>query len=170
MDMQRIGSFLAQLRKEQGLTQEQLAEALGTSNKTISRWETGSYLPPVEMLQLLSQRYGLTINELLQGERIAPEKQLAAANETIATVIRESPFLLKERQAYWQRKWLKDHLVDIVLLILLALAVQVLALVLSKPAWATAGAFLTVAAVIFMNNRKADYVEHHLYDENLPQD
>ena len=170
MDMQRIGSFLAQLRKEQGLTQEQLAQELGTSNKTISRWETGTYLPPVEMLQLLSQRYGLTINELLQGERIAPENQLASANATIAQVIKESPFLFKERQAYWQRKWVKDHRFDIVLLIILALAVQVLAVVLVKPAWATVGAILTLAGVILLNNRKADYVEHHLYDENLPQD
>lgn len=170
MDMQRIGSFLAQLRKEQGLTQEQLAQELGTSNKTISRWETGTYLPPVEMLQLLSQRYGLTINELLQGERIAPENQLAAANATIAQVIKESPFLFKERQAYWQRKWVKDHRFDIVLLIILALAVQILAVVLVKPAWATIGAILTLAAVMLLNNRKADYVEHHLYDENLPQD
>lgn len=170
MDMQRIGSFLAQLRKERGLTQEQLAQELGTSNKTISRWETGTYLPPVEMLQLLSDKYELTINELLQGERIAPEKQLAAANETIAEVIRESPFLFKERQAYWQRKWVKDHRFDIVLLSALALAAQVLAIVLAKPVWATAGAFLTMAAVMVMSNRKADYVEHHLYDETLPQE
>jgi len=169
MDMQRIGAFLAQLRKEQGLTQEQLAQELGTSNKTISRWETGTYLPPVEMLQLLSHQYGLTINELLQGERIAPENQLVAANETIAAVIKESPFLFKERQAYWQRKWVRDHRFDTVLLIILSLAVQVLAIVLAKPAWATAGAFFTIAAVMIMNNRKADYVEHHLYDENLPQ-
>lgn len=169
MDMQRIGQFLAHLRKEQGLTQEQLAQELGTSNKTISRWETGTYLPPVEMLQLLSDRYGLTINELLQGERISPEKQLAAANETIAAVIKESPFLFRERQAYWQRKWLRDHRFDIVLLIALSLAVQVLAIVLAKPAWATVGAILTLAGAMLLNNRKANYVEHHLYDENLPQ-
>lgn len=170
MDMQRIGQFLAQLRKEQGLTQEQLAQELGTSNKTISRWETGTYLPPVEMLQLLSERYGMTINELLQGQRIAPEEQLAAANETIARVIRESPFLFKERQTYWQRKWVTDHRFEIILLIVLALAAQVLSIVLGRPAWATAGAILALAGVMFLNNRKAEYVEHHLYDENLPQD
>lgn len=170
MDMQRIGTFLAQLRKEQGLTQEQLAQELGTSNKTISRWETGAYLPPVEMLQLLSERYGLTINELLQGQRISPENQLATANQTIAQVIKESPFLFKERQAYWQRKWTRDHRLDIILLIIAALAVQVLSIALGKPGWATAGTILTLAGVMFLNNRKAEYVEHHLYDENLPQD
>ncbi|MBE5804287.1 MAG: helix-turn-helix transcriptional regulator [Clostridiales bacterium] len=170
MDLQRIGSFLAQLRKERGLTQEQLAQELGTSNKTISRWETGVYLPPVEMLQLLSDMYGLTINELIAGQRIAPENQLTVANENIATVIRESPFLFKERQAYWQRKWVRDHRLDLILIAVLALSVQLLAILLGKPAWATAGAFLTMGAAILLNNRKAGYVEHHLYDENLPQD
>ncbi|MDE5729583.1 MAG: helix-turn-helix transcriptional regulator, partial [Clostridia bacterium] len=57
MDMIKIGKFLCELRKEQNLTQEQLGEELGVSNKTISRWEPGTYLPPVEMLQLLSDKY-----------------------------------------------------------------------------------------------------------------
>ncbi len=49
MDTVKIGKFLSELRREQELTQEQLAEKLGTSNKTISRWENGNYMPPVEM-------------------------------------------------------------------------------------------------------------------------
>lgn len=48
MDIKKIGTYLAALRHEQNLTQEQLAEKLGVTNKTISRWETGKYLPPVE--------------------------------------------------------------------------------------------------------------------------
>ena len=63
MDMTRIGAFLAELRKENDLTQEELGESLGVSNKTVSRWETGTYLPPVEMLQRLSERYSVSINE-----------------------------------------------------------------------------------------------------------
>ncbi len=47
MDTVKIGKFLSQLRRERELTQEQLAEKLGTSNKTISRWENGNYMPPV---------------------------------------------------------------------------------------------------------------------------
>ena len=46
MDMISIGKFIAALRKEKGLTQEQLGEKLGVTNKTVSRWETGTYLPP----------------------------------------------------------------------------------------------------------------------------
>ena len=74
MDMIKIGEFLAKLRKEQGWTQEQLGEKLGVTNKTVSRWEKGNYLPPVEMLQMMSEVYGLTINEILSGERLTQEQ------------------------------------------------------------------------------------------------
>ena len=47
MDMSKMGAFLQTLRREQGLTQEQLGEKLHISGKTISRWETGTYMPPV---------------------------------------------------------------------------------------------------------------------------
>ena len=58
MDTIKIGNFLAELRKEQNLTQEALGEKLGVTNKTVSRWENGNYLPPVEILQELSvERY-----------------------------------------------------------------------------------------------------------------
>ncbi len=67
MDQVQIGRYLAALRRASGLTQDALGEMLGVQGKTISRWETGVYLPPVEMLQALSQRYQLTINELLSG-------------------------------------------------------------------------------------------------------
>ena len=55
MDQIRIGKFIATLRKEKGMMQEQLGEKLGATNKTISRWENGNYMPDVEMLSLLSK-------------------------------------------------------------------------------------------------------------------
>lgn len=54
MDMVKMGSFLAELRKEQKLTQAELGEKLGVTNKTVSRWETGTYVPPVEILEGLN--------------------------------------------------------------------------------------------------------------------
>ena len=73
MDMMKMGAFLQELRREHSLTQEQLGEKLHVSSKTISRWETGAYMPPVEMLSELSTLYGLTINELVAGERLTSE-------------------------------------------------------------------------------------------------
>lgn len=55
MDLICIGKFIAELRKEKGLTQEQLGEKLGVTNKTISRWETGVYLPSADALLAMSK-------------------------------------------------------------------------------------------------------------------
>ena len=83
MDMVKMGSFLAELRKEQKLTQAELGEKLGVTNKTVSRWETGIYMPPVEILEELSRLYGLTINEILSGRKLTTEeyKEMADAFE-----------------------------------------------------------------------------------------
>jgi len=88
MDTQKIGSFLRELRTEKGLTQEQLGEQLGVTNKTVSRWETGTYMPPVECLKLMSDFYGVSINELLSGERLAQESYRTAAEENIASALK----------------------------------------------------------------------------------
>lgn len=74
MDLDKIGKFIALNRKNKGLTQEQLAEKLGVTNKTISRWETGKYMPDLSLLKLLSEELGVTLNELLSGEKIEKEK------------------------------------------------------------------------------------------------
>ena len=81
MDLIKTGKFLAQLRREAGDTQEQLGEKLGVSNKTVSRWETGAYLPPVEMLQAISGLYGVSINELLANENL--NRQIAIQDSAI---------------------------------------------------------------------------------------
>lgn len=69
MDQIKIGAFLKALRKEKGLTQEQLAEKLAVSGRTVSRWETGSNMPDIGMLVVLADFYGVSIPELINGER-----------------------------------------------------------------------------------------------------
>ena len=127
MDVQLIGKFLADLRREKGLTQEQLGERLGVTNKTVSRWENGNYLPPVEILQMLSQYYGLTINEILSAQRLSPEKYREKAEENIKSALGSSTFTLKEKIAFYKRKWLRDNRFCFVLdaLVLIAAAVAV---------------------------------------------
>lgn len=70
MDVKKIGKFIAYNRKNKGMTQEQLGERLGVSNKTISRWENGNYMPDLSLLEPLSEELGITLNELLSGEKI----------------------------------------------------------------------------------------------------
>lgn len=69
MDQVKIGSFLRDLRKEKNLTQEAMAEQLGVSNRTISRWETGSNMPDIGMLVEIADYYDVSIPEIINGER-----------------------------------------------------------------------------------------------------
>lgn len=69
MDMKKIGSFLRSLRKEKGLTQEQLAEKLGVAGRTVSRWETASNMPDLSILIQLADFYDVDIREIIDGER-----------------------------------------------------------------------------------------------------
>ena len=69
MDQRKTGLFLKELRKAKGLTQEQLAEQFGVSNRTVSRWETGSNMPDLGILVELSDFYQVDIREIIDGER-----------------------------------------------------------------------------------------------------
>ena len=69
MDQAKIGSFLKELRKEKGLTQEQLAEEFGVATRTVSRWENGNNMPDLSILVELADFYDIDIRELISGER-----------------------------------------------------------------------------------------------------
>ena len=69
MNQQKIGSFIRELRKEQGITQEQLAEQFNVSARTISRWETGHNMPDISLLVEISEFFDVSIPEIINGER-----------------------------------------------------------------------------------------------------
>lgn len=72
MDQRKIGFFIADCRREQGLTQAQLAEKLGVTDKAVSKWETGRCLPDASLFVPLTSILGTTIDELLEGQRSQP--------------------------------------------------------------------------------------------------
>ena len=69
MNQVKIGEFLRELRKEKGLTQEQFAEQFNISRRSVSRWETGSNLPDLDILIEMADYYGVELKEILNGER-----------------------------------------------------------------------------------------------------
>ena len=69
MDLNKVGTFIANLRKEKDLTQANLGELLGVNDKTVSRWETGKNAPDISILNDLSEKLGISVKELLNGER-----------------------------------------------------------------------------------------------------
>lgn len=69
MEQQKVGSFLKELRKERNLTQEQFAEQLGMSGRSVSRWETGINMPDISLLVEIAEFYDVSISEIIDGER-----------------------------------------------------------------------------------------------------
>lgn len=76
---QNLGEYIAQLRKEKGLTQRELAEHLNVTDKTVSHWERGESSPDISALPILADIFGITVDELLKGERRAQKQATSIA-------------------------------------------------------------------------------------------
>ena len=85
MDQIKIGSFIKELRKEQNLTQEELAEKFNVARRTVSRWETGSNMPDLDILVEMADFYDVDLREILDGERKS-EKMDEELKETVLKV------------------------------------------------------------------------------------
>ncbi|MBO4678659.1 MAG: helix-turn-helix transcriptional regulator [Lachnospiraceae bacterium] len=165
MDMVKMGSFLQELRKEHNLTQAELGDKLGVTNKTVSRWETGNYMPPVEMLEMLGNLYGLTINEILSGKKLSTEEYKEMAEENIKETINASTFDLKEKMDYYKKKWESEHKYVYVFSGVMLTCVFVL-LKLSGLNWGMTASVVMIMVGLLLpikNNAKMAYVEERIY-------
>lgn len=99
MDLIKIGKYIAFKRKEQGLTQKQLAEKLNMSDKSVSKWERGICLPDVTVYLELCEILGISINEFLAGEDIPKETIEQKAEENIIQITKDN----KNKQKYLKK-------------------------------------------------------------------
>ena len=90
MDQIKIGKFIAELRKQQNMTQSDLAEKLNVSNRAVSKWETGKSLPDPGIMQELCLYLKTNVNELLSGERISTDEYSTKAEEKLIALARPS--------------------------------------------------------------------------------
>lgn len=98
MDNIQFGAFVAQLRKEQGLTQKELADRLHVTDKAVSKWETGKGFPDVKLLEPLAQVLGVSLVELLQGARTEKESlTIGEAGEVLSQAIDQSQRITTRR-------------------------------------------------------------------------
>lgn len=118
MNATKTGSFIAELRRERGLTQRQLAETLLVSDKAVSRWETGRGLPDVENLAALADALGVSVAELLRGERIEEAVDAGEADELATGGLELARQLLRRRSV---SNALLGFLVGVVLVTLVAI-------------------------------------------------
>lgn len=114
MDQILIGKFIALRRKEKNFTQEQLAEKLGVSNKTISKWETGKCMPDYSVVRTLCEELGITIAELIDG-KVSENSVPSFMEEQILELIRRTQELEKQKNLQYG-----------ILLIIMSVALQAL--------------------------------------------
>lgn len=89
MNQEKIGKFIAKLRKEKGLTQKELAEKLNITDKAISKWENGKSLPDILTIPNLCKELEITINDLLNGEVISMENYEKTNEKLLLEMVKE---------------------------------------------------------------------------------
>ena len=115
MNQLTTGKFIARKRKEKNLTQEQLAEKLGVSNKTISKWETGKCMPDYGVVKSLCEELEMTVAELMDGEEAEEKSVRAYDDEQIMDLLRRTQELKKQKNLLYG-----------ILLIVMGIALQAL--------------------------------------------
>ena len=118
MDQEKIGKFIASQRKKKNLTQEDFANILGVSSKTISRWETGSSMPDLAMLPILSKELDITINDLLSGEFVSKKDYQEKFEENVVSVV--------------SRYEKKNKIIRVILSIYLSICILILGIVFTN--------------------------------------
>ncbi len=100
MDQEKIGVFISTLRKEQGMTQQQLADAIGVSNKTISKWECGKGMPELALIVPLCHILQISINEFLSGEHLLENGYTEKAEVNMINLLQETENSKKEKPKF----------------------------------------------------------------------
>ncbi|MBR5040753.1 MAG: helix-turn-helix transcriptional regulator [Clostridiales bacterium] len=119
MDKERTGQLITELRKEKGLTQKQLAEALNVTDKAVSKWERGLSFPDISMLEPISQILDISIMELLAGERKGEDEPLT--REEAQKIVKESVELSDEELRHKRER---SRLLIIILIVLVLLMIS----------------------------------------------
>ena len=146
MDQQKIGRFLKELRKEKGITQEQLAEQFSVSNRTISRWENGNNMPDLDILIEISDYYEVDLREILNGER----KSENMNEELKETVLKVAEYSNSEKEVK-RKKINKCFVIGGIcfLLVILNHQFEVLSLIFNSPIDEFVAGALTSLGIVF---------------------
>ncbi|MBQ6843979.1 MAG: helix-turn-helix transcriptional regulator [Agathobacter sp.] len=99
LNQEKTGRFMAEMRRQQNLTQRQLAEQIGVSDKTVSKWETGRSMPDNAILLDVCLLLNISVNELLSGEKFTEESYVDKAEETMIELVKETEY--HKRKGNW---------------------------------------------------------------------
>ena len=121
MDVMKIGAFIKSQRIEMNLTQKELAEKIGCTDKAVSRWETGKGLPDMSFIIPLSKELRVSINELLMGEKLITEAETPEEAEKVTEIIRKNDETLADVIEETQKKIKRQSKISVGLVVLLIL-------------------------------------------------
>ena len=144
MDQEKIGKFIATLRKEKGLTQQELAEKLGITKNAVSKWERGLGLMDMSLLKPLSEILDVSVTEILNGERFLKEE---INNQSEKVLISTLDYSSKEIKKVKKRKWLT---------ITLTIIITIISIIF----------FFTFQAIVFKNSPIISFREELLDDDS----
>jgi transcriptional regulator with XRE-family HTH domain len=165
MNQEKIGSFISKLRKEKRMTQQELANKLGVTDRAISNWENGRRMPDYSIIMNLCKELNISLNELFDGQKIIDNNYKEVADKNLLFALENSAFTLKDRIKYYKTKWLKEHTFKIVLaiisiiLLLISLIIQHVACYLAL----TITILLGMIFYTFLHNQMMTYVENSAY-------
>ena len=142
MDQKKTGLFLRELRKENGLTQEQLAEQFNVSSRTVSRWETGANMPDLSVLVELSDFYQVDIKEIIDGER----KSEIMNEETRETLVKVAEYTKEDKKAQYYK--MRKIIGGVLMVFGAFLAISALAIFPRDSSW---GSIYSVNGVIILS-------------------
>lgn len=153
MDQLKTGKFIARLRKAKGLTQEELGRRVFVSNKTVSRWENGNYMPDIHTLQLLSKEFSVSVDELLEGENFPLEKTKKKADS----------FSQKERVDFWRRNWKRENFSWFIFWGIALAVITVFGYFIFGAAAFISASIFSLALYFYFHNKMCAYVENNAY-------
>ena len=168
MDQIKVGKFIAACRKEQGMTQANLAEKLGISDRAVSKWETGKSLPDSGIMLELCELLKINVNELLSGERIMAESYDKRAEDNLLEMRRQ----VEEKN----RQLLRTEYLIAFPAVLAGLIIVFVASFVEMPVWLRIAlisfAFVMIFVVAFIAvgiEQKAGYYEcQKCHDRHIP--
>ncbi len=100
MNQEKIGKFIAECRKEKNMTQQELAEKLGVSDRTISNWENGRNMPDLSLFKPLCKELGITLNDLMSGEKVKEKEYQEKLEENIINTINYTNKKIENRNTF----------------------------------------------------------------------
>ena len=162
MDQVKIGKLIAECRKAKKLTQVELANLLGVTDKSISKWENGICLPDVSLYMKICEILDITLNEFFSGERLTDESFKQVADSNLLSALENSTFTLRDKIDFFKRKWQKDHFFEIIVVMLVIIVFIIYGFIKDN---GLQYVFMIIGFIsgVIENNKMMAYVEKNAY-------